>query len=69
MGFVHHLAELRTVRGEIISLRDLRYVDNELGRHTLEGDVEKATLDRLRPLRRVSCCFAEALDPYQGTSR
>lgn len=29
LGFVHHLADLRGVRGEVISLRDVRYVNVE----------------------------------------
>jgi len=64
MGFVHHLAELRTVRGEIISLRDLRYVDSGLV-DKLESEVEEAT-------RGVSghcvefLLLPEALDPYRA---
>ncbi|MCP4456058.1 MAG: AAA family ATPase, partial [Planctomycetes bacterium] len=27
-GFVNHLSQLRTLRGEVVSLRDLRYADN-----------------------------------------
>ncbi|MFT5854683.1 MAG: hypothetical protein ACI8XO_001928, partial [Verrucomicrobiales bacterium] len=64
MGFVRHLAELRTVRGEIISLRDLRYVDSGLV-DGFEAEVEKATVTvsghcvefLLQP---------EALDPYRA---
>ena len=64
MGFVHSLAALREVRGEIISLRDLRYVDSEKV-DALEKDVVDATgfvsehcvEFLLKP---------EALDPYRG---
>ena len=42
MGFVHSLAGLREVRGEIISLRDLRYIDLEAVA-ALEADVTDAT--------------------------
>lgn len=42
LGFVHSLAELREVRGEIISLRDLRYVDLEAV-EVLENEVVDAT--------------------------
>ena len=63
MGFVHVLADLREVRGEIISLRDLRYID--LPRvDEMEGKAEEAT-------NKVSeQCVAfletpEALDPYR----
>ncbi len=64
LGFVHSLAALREVRGEIISLRDLRYVDLEKVA-ALENDVTGATSHvsehcvqfLLRP---------EALDPYRG---
>ena len=41
-GFVHHLAELRKERGEVIGLRDLRYVDLELVAQ-LEKEVAEAT--------------------------
>ncbi len=64
MGFVHHLAELRAIRGEIISLRDLRYVDSGLV-DSLEAEIEDATITvsghcvefLLQP---------EALDPYRA---
>ena len=62
-GFVHHLAELRKSRGEIIGLRDLRYVDevlvDELEKEIIEATEKTAgkTVDfLLRP---------EALDPYR----
>ena len=42
LGFVHSLAELREVRGEIISLRDLRYVDLAAV-EALENEVVDAT--------------------------
>ncbi|MDB4589526.1 DNA repair ATPase [Verrucomicrobiales bacterium] len=40
MGYVHHLAELRGVRGEVISLRDVRYVNIEQ-LEALESEVQE----------------------------
>ena len=40
--YVQALSELRTVRGEIITLKELRYVDKALA-ESLEGEVEKET--------------------------
>lgn len=40
--YVRALGELRTVRGEIITLKDLRYVDKELV-ESMESEVEKET--------------------------
>jgi hypothetical protein len=63
-GFVHHLAELRLRRGEIIGLRELRYSDGELiddlDRRAAEaaGGVSERTVEFL--LRE------EALDPYRA---
>ncbi|MCB1229082.1 MAG: AAA family ATPase [Verrucomicrobiae bacterium] len=63
MGFVHSLAALREVRGEIISLRDLRYVDLEKV-DALEKNVAEAT-----GLVSENCVQfllkPEALDPYR----
>lgn len=63
MGFVHRLTELRTVRGEVISLKDLRYINLEAVA-ALETELEEAGA-------RVSeNCVAfllepKALDPYR----
>ena len=62
-GFVESLAQLRTVRGEVIALRDLRY-HNEERITDLENDVVETT-------ERVSSDCVEfllgekALDPYR----
>ena len=63
LGFVHNLAELRTVRGEIISLRDRRYVDLDLV-DKLEKEAAEATA------KESNLCVEfllkdEALDPYR----
>ena len=63
-GFVHHLAELRLRRGEIIGLRELRYADSalidDLDRRAAEASdaVSERTVEFL--LRE------EALDPYRA---
>lgn len=63
LGFVENLAQLRTIRGEVIALRDLRYHDEERIQAS-EDEVVDAT-------ERVSTdCVAfllkpEALDPYR----
>ncbi len=63
MGFVHRLSELRTVRGEIISLRDLRYIDLEIV-ESLETEVVAAT--ELVSQHCVEFLLKpEALDPYR----
>ncbi|CAN5252532.1 DNA repair ATPase [soil metagenome] len=41
-GYVHHLADLRSVRGEIVSLRDLRSSDPDII-ESLESEVAAAT--------------------------
>ncbi len=64
MGYVHSLAELRSIRGDVISLRELRYHDeaqvNELEASLVEATerVSRKTVDFL--LR------DEALDPYRS---
>ncbi|MEZ5324415.1 MAG: DNA repair ATPase [Verrucomicrobiales bacterium] len=63
LGFVHNLAELRSVRGEIISLRDLRYIDLEL-----VAELEKQSQDASERESNLCVDFLmrdEALDPYR----
>ena len=64
LGFVHNLAELRTVRGEIISLRDLRYVDTSLIDKLEES--AKAATEKESQLCVEFLLRDEALDPYRG---
>lgn len=62
-GFVHHLAELRKRRGEVIGLRDLRYVDRELV-DDLEAEVVKAA--ESTAAKTVSFLLKpESLEPYR----
>jgi hypothetical protein len=64
LGFVHHLADLRGARGEVISLRDLRYIDNDLV-DKLEAEISEATEKTSQSC--VSFLLKpEALDPYQA---
>ncbi len=61
-GFVHHLAELRKSRGEVIGLRDLRYVDE-----ALVGELEKEIVEASEKTAGKTVEFLlkpEALDPY-----
>ncbi|MEM7385551.1 MAG: DNA repair ATPase, partial [Verrucomicrobiota bacterium] len=64
MGFVHNLAELRTLRGEIISLKEFRYVDpalvDALEVQTIEATEKESghCVDFL--------LLEEALDPYRS---
>jgi hypothetical protein len=61
-GFVHHLAELRLRRGEIIGLRELRYADN-----VLIDDLDKRAADAAAAVSERTVEFLlrpEALDPY-----
>ncbi|MDG2126259.1 MAG: DNA repair ATPase, partial [Verrucomicrobiales bacterium] len=63
-GFVRHLAELRTARGEIISLRELRYVDGALV-DVLEEEVSAATESASQGC--VEFLLGEqALEPYRA---
>ncbi len=62
-GFVHHLAELRKRRGEIIGLRELRYVDAELV-DTLDKEAEKATEETANKTV-VFLLKEESLNPYR----
>ena len=64
VGFVKQLAGLRTIRGEIISLRDMRYMDVE-ATEALEQRVIDATA--LVSDKTVSfLLLPEALDPYRA---
>ena len=63
LGFVHSLAELRKVRGQIISLRDRRYVDHEL-LDQFESEVEEAS-SRVSNQCVDFLLNPEALDPYR----
>ena len=62
-GFVHHLGELRKSRGEIIGLRDLRYVDGDLVQ-TLEDEIVEAN-DKTANKTVEFLLKPEALDPYR----
>ena len=64
MGFVHRLSELRSVRGEIISLRDLRYADHQTI-DALEADVVEAT-EQVSQNCVEFLLKPEALDPYRA---
>lgn len=62
-GFVHHLAELRKSRGEVIGLRDLRYVDE-----SLVDELEKEIVEATEKTANKTVEFLlkpEALDPYR----
>ncbi len=62
-GFVHHLGELRKSRGEVIGLRDLRYVDE-----SLVTDLEKEIIEAAGKTATKTVEFLlkpEALDPYR----
>ncbi len=63
LGFVHRLAELRSVRGEVIGLRELRYVDPGTV-DTLEADVVAST-DKVSAACVNFLLKPEALDPYR----
>jgi hypothetical protein len=61
--FVGHLTSLRTVRGEIISLRELRYIDL-----TNVDTLEKTAAEHIEKLSALCVEFLlkpEALQPYQ----
>ncbi|MGJ8696432.1 MAG: DNA repair ATPase [Verrucomicrobiaceae bacterium] len=63
LGFVHHLAELRKRRGDIIGLRELRYADSGLI-DGLEGEVAEAT-DKTAQKTVSFLLKEESLDPYR----
>ncbi|MGC6466636.1 MAG: DNA repair ATPase [Akkermansiaceae bacterium] len=62
-SFVHHLAELRKSRGEVIGLKDLRYVDEALVEE-LEGQIVEAT-EKTANKTVAFLLKPEALDPYR----
>ena len=62
--FVTSLSDLRRVRGEIISLRDLRYIDHSLV-ESLEEEVAK-TADKLSHRCVEFLLKPSALDPYKS---
>ena len=65
-GFVERLTELRSARGEVISLRDLRYADTEMI-EALESEVAEHTEQLSR--RCVEFLLQpESLDPYRRTA-
>lgn len=60
---VHHLAALRQLRGEVITLREVRYVDR-----TSLDELEKVLVDRAGELAAACVQFLlkpEALEPYR----
>ncbi|MCP5538250.1 MAG: DNA repair ATPase [Akkermansiaceae bacterium] len=63
-GYVHQLSSLRTLRGDIIGLRDLRYVDLETVA-TLEQQVVEAT-ETVSNKTVKFLLTPEALDPYKA---
>ncbi|MFT7172443.1 MAG: MoxR-like ATPase [Paracoccaceae bacterium] len=62
-GFVHHLGELRKSRGEVIGLRDLRYVDERLVEELEEEIVEAAEKTANKTVEFL--LKPEALNPYR----
>ncbi len=62
-GFVHHLSELRKSRGEVIGLRDLRYVDEALI-EALETDIIEAA-EKTANKTVEFLLKPEALNPYR----
>ncbi|MGB0993636.1 MAG: DNA repair ATPase, partial [Akkermansiaceae bacterium] len=63
-GYVHQLTELRTLRGDIIGLRDLRYINLETVA-TLEEKVVEAT-EQVSNKTVTFLLTPEALDPYRA---
>jgi len=63
-GYVHQLSSLRMLRGDIIGLRDLRYVDPDLVKK-LEGKVVEAT-DAVSQKTVAFLLTEQALDPYKS---
>jgi len=62
-GFVHHLSALRKSRGEVIGLRDLRYVDE-----VLVEELEKEIVEASEKTAGKTVAFLlkpEALNPYR----
>ena len=63
-GYVHQLTGLRTLRGEIIGLRDLRYIDLDL-----VSELEKKVITATESVSNKTVDFLltpEALDPYRS---
>jgi len=65
-GFVERLTQLRSVRGEVISLRDLRYADTEMI-ELLESEVAEHT-EQLSHQCVEFLLRPESLDPYRQTA-
>lgn len=61
--YVEHLAQLRSIRGQVISLRDLRYADTEMIA-SLEAEVAEHT-DQLSRQCVEFLLQPESLDPYR----
>ncbi len=64
VGFVKQLSELRTIRGEIIGLRELRYMDIEA-----TEALEQRVIDATASVSDKTVAFLlepEALDPYRN---
>ncbi len=62
--FVHNLAALRHLRGELITLKEIRYVDL-----AAIGELEKAVVEQTEQLSAVCVKFLlkpEALEPYRN---
>ena len=64
LGYVHQLSSLRTLRGEIIGLRDLRYVDIDLVAK-IEHEVVAAT-EAVSNKTVAFLLTEQALDPYRS---
>jgi len=64
--FVEFLAKLRSIRGTVISLRDLRYADGEIVT-SLENEVAEHT-EKLSHLCVEFLLKSESLDPYRKTA-
>lgn len=64
LGYVNHLADLRSVRGEVIGLRALRYVDGALV-DRLESEITDATGQASQGCVRF-LLGEQALDPYRA---
>ncbi|MBN1362780.1 MAG: DNA repair ATPase [Sedimentisphaerales bacterium] len=62
--YVEHLAQLRSIRGQVISLRDLRYADTEMIA-SLETEVAEHT-DKLSRQCVEFLLKPESLDPYRA---
>ncbi|MHC4636562.1 MAG: DNA repair ATPase [Planctomycetota bacterium] len=61
--YVQHLAQLRSVRGEVVSLRDLSYADDEII-ESLENEVAKHN-DKLSELCVDFLLKQESLEPFR----